>query len=132
MGGAFQPMSIDWARFKAEIGLTDEIETSAPNHVEIAAPNKNFYIAPSVIAGSGTFAAESFPAETMIGPAWIKGARTELGCMGNHSVNPTAKMVVLGTDVWLMTKTEVAKSAELTTNYRETMASVPVSMLRSH
>jgi len=120
----------DWVRFKAEIGLTDELEASAPNHVEISEPNKNFRIASSVIAGIGTFAASPFQTGALIGRAWIDGKRTELGSFGNHSISPTAEMVPIGNDVWLVTKTEVVRGEELTTNYRETMANVPISMLR--
>lgn len=114
----------DWYAFKAEIGLTDALEASAPNHIEIPAGEwqSNFYLAPSKISGEGTFAARSFPAGHVIGPAWIEGKRTELGCKGNHSQTPTAKMTFSQGNVWLVTIREVAKDEELTTSYRETWA----------
>jgi hypothetical protein len=115
--------SEDWEHFKQEIGLTAELEASAPNHVEVPATNwhQNFYIARSSIAGDGTFTARPFPSGSLVGPAWIQGKRTELGCKVNHSPTPTARMVKLTGDVWLMTSTDTAANQELTTNYRDTV-----------
>jgi hypothetical protein len=116
----------DWHSFKAEIGLTDALEQSAPNHVEIPAEEwrGNFYMAPSRIAGNGTFAALAFCGGSLVGPAWIKGKRTELGCYGNHSTTPTAKMMFRDGNVWLETIASVDRGAELTTNYRDTLSTM--------
>jgi hypothetical protein len=117
---------VDWHRFKGEIGLTPPMEASAPNHVEVHAEGlgNSFVISPSRIAGVGTFAARSFCAGSFIGPAWVCGKRTELGCYGNHSVAPTARMKFLGPDVWLVALVDVEPGDELTTNYRDTLAAM--------
>ena len=116
----------DWQNFKEEIGLTDSLEAGAPNHVEIPAEawSENFYTAPSLIAGNGTFASLSLRVGSVVGPAWIKGKRTELGCFGNHSITPTAKMMFRDGDVWLETIIGVDRGAELTTNYRDTLSTM--------
>ena len=65
----------DWQNFKEEIGLTDSLEASAPNYVEIPAEawSGNFYTAPSLVAGNGTFASRSMRVGSVVGPAWVKG-----------------------------------------------------------
>ena len=118
----------DWQAFKKEIGITDELEASAPNHIEVSAgpSSENFYIGPSEIAGEGTLAAWNLPAEYVVGPAWLEGKRTVLGCKGNHSLKPTARIVVVPRGLWLVTNYRVEKNQELTTNYRETKVMLDV------
>lgn len=102
------------------------MEAAAPNHVEISANEwkKNFWIGPSRIAGCGTFAARAFSAGAIIGPAWIAGRRTELGCYGNHSVAPTAYMKFSEGCVLLVALLNMNSGEELTTNYRDTLATI--------
>ena len=112
----------DWELFRSEIGLTDAIENSAPNHVEISVIPERFYTAKSSLSGEGGFAKRDLDPGEIVGEAWIGGKRTELGCLVNHSKLPNCAMFFADGNVHLMAITLIGEGEELTTNYRDTMA----------
>lgn len=112
----------DWQDFKQQIGLTDGLETVAPNHVEVEVDLPDIFIAESEIAGEGTFAGKVFQPSELIGPAWLGGKRTLLGCKGNHSLKSNAMLVYGRFSIWLVATAKILKGQEITTNYRESKA----------
>ncbi len=74
------------------------------------------------LRGEGTFAGKVFQPSELIGPAWLGGKRTLLGCKGNHSLKSNAMLVYGRFSIWLVATAKILKGQEITTNYRESKA----------
>ena len=114
----------DYYRMLAEVGISHE---TAWAQSQITADRRDVdlpgvALGPSVIHGTGAFAAQGFWPGDPIGLARIEGMRTQLGRYTNHSHAPNARMVCEGDDIALKALEPIREGDEITTDYRETLA----------
>jgi len=121
----------DYKALISDYGLTEEDvrkETEdETDQVPIPAGDYKFLISNSNIEGKGVFASASIDPGEIIGPANVDGKRTPLGRYCNHSMQPNAKMIRIGNDIFLAAISEIPgcrgglNGEEITTDYRKNL-----------
>lgn len=114
----------DYLRAVHEFGMThsDVLAMSENEADQIALPDgiDTVRVAPSLIQGSGLFAACNITCGTVIAPARIGVNRTPVGRFINHSVAPNCNMEVShNRTIYLVATRTICADEELTVDYRQ-------------
>jgi hypothetical protein len=123
--------SADFKEALKEFGFTEQQarDQSENESDQIPFPHGSYKVAvaDSPIEGKGLFATASILYKEIIAPARINGFRTPAGRFTNHSPTPNAKMVWIGSDIYLMALTAIhgcsggIMGEEITIDYRDAL-----------
>jgi hypothetical protein len=89
-----------------------------------ALPTSNGYkveLGVSRIHGKGVYTSAPFAADDTLAPMHIGGQRTWVGRYLNHSVEPNARAVAIGDDIFAIATGPIPQGTELTVNYRQVL-----------
>jgi hypothetical protein len=114
---------IDFARFMAQIGLSEEVMDRIVNADDLIPMPEGVpvEVRTSIIHGSGLFACRAFDAGATICPGRLGGHRTPAGRFTNHSPTPNAAPVKVGDDIYAVALRRIASGEEVTVDYRDSM-----------
>lgn len=122
----------DYRKVLQEFGFTEEIARSQSENTsdmtELPGGGYKVKVANSRIEGKGLFATATIEMGESIAPARIYGKRTIAGRYTNHSVAPNAKMVRVGSDVYLVATKQIhgckggLDGEEITIDYRQALS----------
>jgi hypothetical protein len=124
LGDARARDRLDFERFREQLGLTkpelDAIVQIDHDLIDMP-PGHEVECRPSLLHGFGLFALRSFEPGEVICPGRLNGKRTPAGRFTNHSLNPNAKPVKMGDDIYAVAVRQIAAEEEVLINYRESM-----------
>lgn len=119
----------DFIQMLEDLGVTaEQVQIQSENPYDQMPMPLGFYkfqLEQSPIHGKGVFACSPYEAGELIGEANIGGNRTPLGRWTNHSAHPNAKMVKVGSAIYLYADRNIAGQMggmvgeEITVDYRQ-------------
>ena len=123
---------VDYRKVLVEFGFTEEQARSQSENtddmMELPGGGYKIKVAASGIEGQGLIATAIIAAGEAIAPARLYGKRTIAGRYTNHSVNPNAKMVRSGSDIYLVATKQIngcrggLDGEEITIDYRQALS----------